>query len=171
MLFPFIINAQIKVFSDGTVAVGSTTAPPSGYVMQLTGKSLFSDNVGIGISTPGSRLDVAGNINVGTSNAFQINSYPILWNNGNAGSEACSIGRSADRSILTYSAYTGDIGSIPGTPSSLPYHRIISVIDAFGTSKAAYIGAYPVALFGGIKLINIFGRYFIGPCHGKYFLF
>ena len=72
--------------------------------------------------------------------AFPTNGANSLWNNGNAGSEADSMGRSADRSILTYSAYTGDILSIPGTPSSEPYHRIISVIDAFGNNTAAYIG-------------------------------
>jgi hypothetical protein len=72
--------------------------------------------------------------------AFPTNGANSLWNNGNAGSEADSMGRSADRSILTYSAYTGNIGSIPGTPSALPYHRIISVIDAFGNNQAAYIG-------------------------------
>ncbi len=72
--------------------------------------------------------------------AFPTNGANSLWNNGNAGSEADSLGRSADRSILTYSAYTGDILSIPGTPSAEPYHRIISVIDAFGNNTAAYIG-------------------------------
>jgi len=71
---------------------------------------------------------------------FPTNGVNSIWNNGNAGSEADSMARSADRSILTYSAYTGDILSIPGTPSALPYHRIISVVDAFGTNQEAYIG-------------------------------
>ncbi len=74
------------------------------------------------------------------SMAFPTNGANALWNNGNAGSEACSLGRSADCSILTYSAYTGDILSQPGTPSALPYHRGISVIDAFGTNQLVYVG-------------------------------
>lgn len=72
--------------------------------------------------------------------AFPTNGANSIWNNGNAGSEADSMARSADRSVLTYSAYNGNILSIPGTPSSNPYHRIISVIDAFGTNGAAFIG-------------------------------
>ena len=71
--------------------------------------------------------------------AFPTNGANALWNNGNAGSEADSMARSADNSILTYSAYTGDIGSIPGTPSSLPYHRILSAIDAFTNNQAVLV--------------------------------
>ena len=71
--------------------------------------------------------------------AFPTNGANALWNNGNAGSEADSMARSADNSILTYSAYTGDIGSIAGTPSALPYHRILSTIDAFTNDQAVLV--------------------------------
>ncbi len=71
---------------------------------------------------------------------FPTNGPGSIWNNGNAGSEADCLSLSADRSILTYSAYNGDILSIPGTPSALPYHRIISVVNAFGTNYPVYIG-------------------------------
>jgi hypothetical protein len=50
--------AQIEVFSGGAVSVGSTSTPTSGYEMQLTGKSLFSSNVGIGNTSPAALLDV-----------------------------------------------------------------------------------------------------------------
>lgn len=71
--------------------------------------------------------------------AFPTNGANALWNNGNAGSEADSMARSADNSVLTYSAYTGDIDSIPGTPSSLAYHRILSTIDAFTNDTAVLV--------------------------------
>jgi hypothetical protein len=66
--------AQIEVFSGGAVSVGSTTAPTAGYELQLTGKSLFSSNVGIGNTNPGALLDVGttGGTTYGRFSAAQI---------------------------------------------------------------------------------------------------
>src|ERR1035441_838475 len=61
--------------------------------------------------------------------------------NGNAGTEG-NLTRSADRSVLAFSGYSGNILSLsPGTaPSNLAYDRGICVIDAAGAIHLAYRG-------------------------------
>jgi hypothetical protein len=73
--------------------------------------------------------------------AIPTNGADALWVNGNAGTEG-NLTRAADRSVLVFSGYSGDILSLsPGTaPSSLAYDRGISVIDATGNSFLAYRG-------------------------------
>lgn len=41
-----ITNAQVKIHTVGNVSLGSTTAPPSGFKLQLIGNSVFSANNG-----------------------------------------------------------------------------------------------------------------------------
>jgi hypothetical protein len=53
-------NAQVKVYTGNAVSIGSTTAPPSGYELQVTGNSLFSGNMGIGTTSPSSKLSIGG---------------------------------------------------------------------------------------------------------------
>jgi hypothetical protein len=40
-------NAQCKIFSGNAVSVGTLSAPPSGYEFQVTGNSIFNNNVNI----------------------------------------------------------------------------------------------------------------------------
>jgi hypothetical protein len=70
-------NAQFKVYSSNTVSVGSLSAPPSGYEMQVTGNSLFNNNVDVSgvingrnysIPSPGAS---PGWVKVGTFTASQ----------------------------------------------------------------------------------------------------
>jgi hypothetical protein len=129
------LQAQ-TAFTPGRLAVLRTGSPQSGsYNPALDWNSK---------QNPDYIDEFNPNVSVPTAPTYTeplpTNGPNSIWNNGNAGSEADSMGRSADRSILTYSAYTGDILSLPGTPSSLPYHRIISVIDPFGTNYAAFVG-------------------------------
>ncbi len=62
-----------------------------------------------------------------------------LWMNGHAGTEGGLV-RSGDHSVLTITGYSGDILSLPGTPSKLAYDRGICVVDAEGGTRLAYRG-------------------------------
>lgn len=68
--------------------------------------------------------------------ALPTNGANALFLNGNAGTEG-GMTRSMDRSAITTTGYNGDILSLSGTPSALPYLRGISVIDAFGSNHLA----------------------------------
>jgi hypothetical protein len=73
--------------------------------------------------------------------AIPTNGTDSMWLNGNAGTEG-NLTRSADRSVLVFSGYSGNILSLsPGTaPSNLAYDRGICVIDAPGNNHLAYRG-------------------------------
>jgi hypothetical protein len=73
--------------------------------------------------------------------AIPTNGSDSLWLNGNAGTEG-NLTRSADRSVLAFSGYSGNILSLsPGTaPSNLAYDRGICLIDAAGNNHLAYRG-------------------------------
>ncbi len=40
-------NAQCKIFSGNAVSIGTLSAPPSGFELQVTGNSIFNNNVNI----------------------------------------------------------------------------------------------------------------------------
>ena len=71
--------------------------------------------------------------------AIPTNGANALWVNGNAGTEG-NLTRAADRSVLAFTGYSGNILSLPGTPSNVAYDRGICVIDAAGNSSLAYRG-------------------------------
>src|ERR1017187_2418608 len=86
------------------------------------------------------------NVAAGTNGpSFQVAIHTIGTDsdllNGNAGTEG-NLTRSADRSVLAFSGYSGNILSLsPGTaPSNLAYDRSICVIDAAGNNHLAYRG-------------------------------
>ena len=70
-----------------------------------------------------------------------------IWVNGNAGTEG-NLTLSADRTVLAFGGYCGDICSIfptalptpPLAPSNLNYDRGIGTVDAFGKYVNAYRG-------------------------------
>jgi hypothetical protein len=47
LLFFNISNAQLKLYSNGSLSIGSITQPPAGDELQVIGNSLFSSNTGI----------------------------------------------------------------------------------------------------------------------------
>ncbi|MDB6019165.1 MAG: hypothetical protein JWR19_3654 [Pedosphaera sp.] len=79
--------------------------------------------------------------------AVPTNGPTSLWVNGNAGTEG-NMTLSADKSLLTFGGYCGDICSIfpttlptpPLAPSNLSYDRGIGTVDAFGTYSNVYRG-------------------------------
>ncbi|HTY87377.1 MAG TPA: immunoglobulin domain-containing protein [Candidatus Acidoferrum sp.] len=79
--------------------------------------------------------------------AIPTNGPTSLWVNGNAGTEG-NLTLSADRSLLTFAGYCGDICSIfptalptpPLAPSNLNYDRGIGTVDAFGNYQNPYRG-------------------------------
>jgi|GEM_PF-1174376 hypothetical protein len=47
LLFSSASNAQLKLYSNGSLSIGSITQPPAGDELQVVGNSLFSNNTGI----------------------------------------------------------------------------------------------------------------------------
>jgi hypothetical protein len=47
LLFFSVSNAQLKLYSNGSLSIGSITQPPVGSELQVTGNSLFSNNTGV----------------------------------------------------------------------------------------------------------------------------
>jgi hypothetical protein len=84
-----------------------------------------------------------------------------LWMNAHAGSEGQSLTRSADRQYLTLCGYSGNLGTISGTPSSATnasnpngYPRGFGLMDAFGNFSVPYANPYWYGLFPGITQNN-----------------
>src|ERR1700722_3758314 len=47
-----ISNAQLKLYSNGSLSIGSTTQPPAGAELQIIGSTLFSGNTNAITSSP-----------------------------------------------------------------------------------------------------------------------
>ncbi len=81
---PLSIGSAGLKFSDGTT---QTTAAQSGkWSTTSTGIYYNGGDVGVGVSSPGYKLDVAGAINlnngIGTAQALFVNGKEALWSNG-----------------------------------------------------------------------------------------
>ncbi len=70
-------NAQCKIFSGNAVSIGTLSAPPSGYELQVTGNSIFNNNVNISGVLNGKNYSIPspgvsqGWVKVGTFTAAQ----------------------------------------------------------------------------------------------------
>ena len=78
--------------------------------------------------------------------SIPTNGPTSIWANGNAGTEG-NLALSADKSVLTFGGYCGDIcsivapaGSAPLAPSNIAYDRGIGQVDAFGNFTQPYRG-------------------------------
>ena len=132
------LNARAQ-FSPGTLAVlqqgdggfarGTSAASDFGNKQNPVFIDQFDPNASAGTNGPSFQV------------AIPTNGSDSLWLNGNAGTEG-NLTRSADRTVLAFSGYSGNILSLsPGTaPSNLAYDRGICVIDNAGNNHLAYRG-------------------------------
>jgi hypothetical protein len=123
-------------------ALGTTTSPAS-PVMSLT----QAGNVGIGTTTPGSKLDVAGNINF--SGALSYQGAPVLNVPGDGGYNSIAIGRSALSNNTTGHANTAtgsntlQSNSIGSNNTATGYATLKSNVDGnanTATGSSALLG-------------------------------
>jgi hypothetical protein len=114
---------------DGGTARGTTSPSDFGNKQNPVFIDQFDPNLSAGTNGPSFQV------------AIPTNGADALWVNGNAGTEG-NLTRAADRSVLVFSGYSGDILSLtPGTaPSNLAYDRGICVIDTDGNNHLAYRG-------------------------------
>ncbi len=85
-------------------------------------------NVGIGTATPGALLDVAGNVNISSTNAYQINGSNVVWHNGNT--QNIFVGQNAGNSTMTGSQ-NSLIGNNAGTSITSGNGNTVMGLDAF----------------------------------------
>src|ERR1019366_5485582 len=92
--------------------------------------------------------------------ALPTNGANALWFNAHAGSEGQGMTRSADRQYLAVTGYSGDLNSIPGTPSSATngsgqgYDRGFGLVNAFTNFSVTYHSQFWFGLLPGITQNN-----------------
>ena len=122
---------KLAVLQEGDGGFARGTSAPSDFANKQNPVFIdqFDPNVAAGTNGPSFQV------------AIPTSGTDSSWLNGNAGTEG-NLTRSADRSVLAFSGYSGNILSLsPGTaPSNLAYDRGISVIDAAGANHLAYRG-------------------------------
>jgi hypothetical protein len=87
-----------------------------------------------------------------------------MWFNAHAGSEGQGMTRSADRSVLTMTGYTDDIGSLNGTTTDTPssstnadgegFDRGFATVDAYGNFIPGYSSSFWFGIQDGISQCN-----------------
>ena len=82
------------------------------------------------------------------------NGPSALWFNAHAGSEGQGFGRSADRRTLVMTGYSGNLGSIAGTPSGAAYPRGFGTLDASTNFNLVYASAEWFGLQPGVTQDN-----------------
>ncbi|HXB12539.1 MAG TPA: tail fiber domain-containing protein [Bacteroidia bacterium] len=158
--------AQIEVWPSNAISIGSTTSPGTNTINFVTNgteamRINSSGKLGVGTTSPSEVLDVAGNINIGSSKVFKIGGGSILSVTGTAnvftGLGAGASNTGIGNSFVGY--YAGNVNTSSNYNSAFGYYSLpanstgTGYNSAFGfqSMEANTTGSYNCA-FGGNAL-------------------